>query len=250
MLTITTTHLKIGWIRRNGVPRSDRATVTEHWIRHGDHFTIVTVVNDPVYLTEPFVRSTDFVLDLHQVIAPYPCESVEEVRAQKGEVPHHLPGTNPYLNEFATRNHVPEAAARGGAATMYPEYMRNVRVTSNPVTVNRELPDQASGAVHILPVPGNAQGSVYMLVGAGANITVQIGKDGVLLVDAGGGKPDGSSISRDQNTDRQTDSLHSQYRGGHGPGGRQREIVQGRQYHHRRQRGGGERGMGGGYRGA
>lgn len=185
ILTITTTHLKIGWIRRNGIPRSDRATVTEHWIRHGDHFTIVTVVNDPVYLTEPFVRSTDFVLDLHQVIAPYPCESVEEVTRKEGEVPHHLPGENPYLNEFATRNHVPEAAARGGAATMYPEYMRDVKVTSNPVTVKRELPDQEWGGVHILPVPGNAQGSVYMLVGAGANITVQVGKDGVLLVDAG-----------------------------------------------------------------
>ena len=39
MLTVTTTHLKNGWIRRNGIPRSDRATVTEHWIRHGDHLT-------------------------------------------------------------------------------------------------------------------------------------------------------------------------------------------------------------------
>ncbi len=185
ILTVTTTHLKIGWIRRNGIPRSDRATVTEHWIRHDDHFTIVTVVNDPVYLTEPFVRSTDFVLDLHQVIAPYPCESVEEVAREKGDVPNHLPGENPFLSEFAQRNHVPEAAARGGAATMYPEYELAMKVTSNPVAVNRPMPDQSTGAIHILPVPGNAQGSVYMLVGAGANITVQIGKDGVLVVDAG-----------------------------------------------------------------
>ena len=71
---------------------------------------------DPVYLTEPFVRSTDFVFDPHQQIAPYPCESVEEVAREKGVVPHHLPGTNPYLDEFATRNHVPLPAARGGAA--------------------------------------------------------------------------------------------------------------------------------------
>src|SRR6266568_556070 len=41
MLTVTTTHLKAGWIRRNGVPRSDRATLTEHWIRHGDYLTLV-----------------------------------------------------------------------------------------------------------------------------------------------------------------------------------------------------------------
>lgn len=39
----------------------------------------------------------------------------------------------------------------------------------------------ADGEVHTLPV----QGAVYMLVGAGANITVQAGQQGVLLVDAG-----------------------------------------------------------------
>jgi glyoxylase-like metal-dependent hydrolase (beta-lactamase superfamily II) len=33
--------------------------------------------------------------------------------------------------------------------------------------------------VHVLPVQGN----IYMLVGAGSNITVQVGKDGVLVVD-------------------------------------------------------------------
>ncbi|HEY6329529.1 MAG TPA: MBL fold metallo-hydrolase [Blastocatellia bacterium] len=35
--------------------------------------------------------------------------------------------------------------------------------------------------VHVLPVQGN----VYMLVGAGGNITLQIGKDGMVLVDTG-----------------------------------------------------------------
>jgi cyclase len=38
-----------------------------------------------------------------------------------------------------------------------------------------------SSAIHVLPVQGN----VYLLAGAGANITVQIGEDGVLLVDTG-----------------------------------------------------------------
>ena len=37
-------------------------------------------------------------------------------------------------------------------------------------------------ALHVLPVRGN----VFMLVGAGANITVSVGREGVLLVDAGG----------------------------------------------------------------
>jgi cyclase len=39
----------------------------------------------------------------------------------------------------------------------------------------------ANAAIKVLPV----QGGVYMLVGAGANITVQTGKDGLLLVDTG-----------------------------------------------------------------
>ena len=39
----------------------------------------------------------------------------------------------------------------------------------------------ADAQIHVLPVQGN----IYMLVGDGANITVQIGPDGVLLVDAG-----------------------------------------------------------------
>ncbi|HXA75904.1 MAG TPA: MBL fold metallo-hydrolase [Candidatus Acidoferrales bacterium] len=41
--------------------------------------------------------------------------------------------------------------------------------------------DDANAVVHILPVQGN----IYMLVGAGANITAQVGNTGVLLVDTG-----------------------------------------------------------------
>lgn len=41
--------------------------------------------------------------------------------------------------------------------------------------------NRADNEVHILPVQGN----VYMLVAAGSNITVQVGDDGILMVDAG-----------------------------------------------------------------
>jgi len=40
---------------------------------------------------------------------------------------------------------------------------------------------QQNQEIHVLPVQGN----VYMLIGDGGNITVQTGKEGVLLVDAG-----------------------------------------------------------------
>ena len=176
ILTVTTTHLKIGWIRRNGIPRSDRATLTEHWIRHGDRLTLVSVVNDPVYLTEPFVRSTDYVLDPHQQIDPYPCEIVVEVPRAKGSIPHHLPGTNTFLSEFPTHHAIPEKAARGGAETMYPNGGITPALANRSIQVPSTIDD---GAIHVLPVQGN----VYMLVGGGGNTTIQVGKDGVLVVD-------------------------------------------------------------------
>ncbi|PYS52348.1 MAG: hypothetical protein DMG13_16355 [Acidobacteria bacterium] len=127
MLTVTTTHLKTGWIRRNGIPRSDKATLTEHFIRHGNYLTLVSVIDDPVYLSEPFIRTTNWVMDPRQEIAPYPCEPVVEVERPQGYVPHHLPGTNTFLKEFPERFGLPEQATRGGAETMYPEYISKIR---------------------------------------------------------------------------------------------------------------------------
>jgi hypothetical protein len=76
-LTVTTTHLKQGWIRRNGVPQSDRATMVEYFIRHGEHLTHVHVITDPVYLEEPLIRSQDFVLEQnYQGSWLFPCEPV------------------------------------------------------------------------------------------------------------------------------------------------------------------------------
>ena len=57
MLTATTTHLKTGLVWRNGVPHSDQATMTEHFVRHGDLLTITMILEDPVYWEEPFIRS-------------------------------------------------------------------------------------------------------------------------------------------------------------------------------------------------
>jgi hypothetical protein len=136
MLTVTTDHLKIGWIRRNGVPRSDKALLTEHWIRHEDNLTLVSIVNDPVYLSEPFIRTTDWQLAPDQQIAPYPCEAVVEVERPIGVVPHHLPGTNTFLNEFPEKYHLPAQAARGGAETTYPEYQEKLKGMANPRASN------------------------------------------------------------------------------------------------------------------
>jgi hypothetical protein len=126
-LVITTTHLKENWIRRNGIPRSDLATARVHVMRHGNYLTVAVLVYDPVYLTEPFIRTTDFVYAPQQQMAPWPCEPVDEVDRPPGVVPHHLPGTNAFLTEFPANYGIPPLAARGGAATMYPEYMQEMK---------------------------------------------------------------------------------------------------------------------------
>jgi cyclase len=49
------------------------------------------------------------------------------------------------------------------------------------LSASAQTQSPANAEIHVLPVQGN----VYMLVGAGGNITVQIGSQGVLMVDTG-----------------------------------------------------------------
>jgi hypothetical protein len=132
VLTITTTHLKEGYLRRNGLPRSDKGTLIEHWIRNDEFLTAVVVMYDPVYLTEPFIRSSEYELNLHQLVAPYPCGVVQEVDRPRGLIPHHLPGTNQYLMEFASEFGIPYQATRGGSETMYPEFRDKLKTLPKP----------------------------------------------------------------------------------------------------------------------
>jgi hypothetical protein len=135
-LVITTTHLKENWIRRNGVPRSDQATSRVHLLRHGNVLTVAVLVYDPVYLTEPFMRTSDFVYAPRQRRAPWPCEAVNETDRPPGIVPSHLIGANPFLDEFPANYGIAVEATRGGAQTMYPEYqaaMKTMQTLPRPV---------------------------------------------------------------------------------------------------------------------
>jgi hypothetical protein len=60
MLVIETTHLKQGWLRRNGLPMSDQARMTEYLVRRDDLLTHIFILTDPVYLTEPLIKSEEF----------------------------------------------------------------------------------------------------------------------------------------------------------------------------------------------
>ena len=63
-LKVVTTNLRAGYLRKNGVPYSDDATVTEFFDRlisfDTDWLTVMTIVDDPRYLSQPFVTSTHF----------------------------------------------------------------------------------------------------------------------------------------------------------------------------------------------
>ena len=64
-LKVVTTRLKEGYLRKNGVPVSENAVVTEYFDRHDESdgsnwFTVTTVVNDPKYLQQDFITSTHF----------------------------------------------------------------------------------------------------------------------------------------------------------------------------------------------
>jgi hypothetical protein len=64
-LKVVTTGVRPGYLRKNGVPYSANVTVTEHYnvVRglNDDQFLVITtIVDDPQYLTQPFITSTNF----------------------------------------------------------------------------------------------------------------------------------------------------------------------------------------------
>jgi len=143
VLVVETDHLKAGWIRRNGLALSDRAKMTERFFRHGDLLTHTYIIEDPVYLSEPLVKTNGFRLLPNGAMQPYPCQPAVEVEREPGDVPHHLPGQNPYIGDFAKKHNLPGQngfwddyarqhnlpveATRGGANTALPEFVKRLR---------------------------------------------------------------------------------------------------------------------------
>jgi hypothetical protein len=139
VLVITTTHLKEAYIRRNGLMRSDRATLRQRWRRVGEYIQITSILYDPVYMTEPYIRSSMmWVNDPTMRMDPYPCEEATESPIPRGTVPHFLPGKSalPGLNKDLTdRFGTPYEPRLGGAETMYPEYIAKMKSMPRPPKV-------------------------------------------------------------------------------------------------------------------
>lgn len=127
VLTAYTTHMKSGYLRRNGAPISDRATMTTTFLRHGDLLTLALQLVDPVYLAEPYFISRSYLLTpkLLNSAGP-PCITVDE-GVEDGVVPHYFLGKNPFADEMTNIYGIPREAALGGAETMYPAYRDKIR---------------------------------------------------------------------------------------------------------------------------
>ena len=64
-LKVITTNLRAAWLRRNGVPYSEQAVVTEYFDRFPapdgtDWIAVTTIVEDPTYLASRFITSSHF----------------------------------------------------------------------------------------------------------------------------------------------------------------------------------------------
>jgi glyoxylase-like metal-dependent hydrolase (beta-lactamase superfamily II) len=212
-LVVETSHLKAGFVRRNGIAHSDRARMVEYFLRHDDYLTVVTAVDDPVYFDEPFVRSTDFHSSAQASTRLaefggfvnggdgegfgasdvfFKCAPTEEIAVDRGRVPSYMPGSNEDLDMFAERHGVPLEAALGGGATLYPEYAERLRAPNSGAaapTADRATrgappprptttPPAAASSLHVA-------GQVWLVAAGGHNVAVQIGDEGVLVVNPG-----------------------------------------------------------------
>lgn len=159
-LTAVTTHFKLGDIKRHRGFSSDRATLTYRFNRHGDTLTVTGILEDPVYLAEPYVLTEVFRLTTNPNNFPLTaCEPIEELphlHENPALVPHYLPGKHPAMNEVTERYNIPLEAVLGGPDTMYPEYRKRLKdkyVQPPPCTQGCGAPAPAA------PAPARGRGA-------------------------------------------------------------------------------------------
>jgi glyoxylase-like metal-dependent hydrolase (beta-lactamase superfamily II) len=213
-LVVETTHIKQSYVRRNGVPNSDQARMLEFFVRHDNYLTLNAVVEDPIYFSEPLFRTTDFKATFRpnsQLIEAfggtqdggpggtyYKCTGIDEVDAPVGRIPHYLPGKETDEVETYSRLYdIPLQAAFGGPETMYPEFQQRLgqlggykpglisvvfaeapRPLAQPVQAKTSPADTSVSSQHV-------KGKVWAITAGGQNTVVQVGDEGILVVDPG-----------------------------------------------------------------
>jgi hypothetical protein len=125
-LVAYTTHMKAAFLRKTGAPSSDEATLTTRYYRHGDILTVLAIIEDPIYLAEPWILSRSFQLSATPLSSTGPpCITTNEATSRE-TAPHYLPEKNPFIDEMTTKYGVPRDAATGKPETLYPEYRKKI----------------------------------------------------------------------------------------------------------------------------
>ena len=104
--------------------------MTLRFYRHDEVLSLLAIIEDPIYLAEPWILSKNFQLSATPLspVGP-PCVTAYE--ANTGETaPHYLPENNPFADEMTQKYGVPRDAAIGKPETLYPEYRK--RISSVP----------------------------------------------------------------------------------------------------------------------
>ena len=186
-LVVNTTHLKQGWLRRNGLPESDQATMVEFIVRHGDHLVDTTIVTDPVFLTEPEVRSDDFFRQPADHGAwLYACDDGEQIIGRAPDaVPNYSFGAQPFAKEYSHKYKIPCGIRHCRAPRRFIRSSSEKLKTSSDAEAVALL-EARTGAFAGQPGGGSGtarrgnscmagfRDSVYMLLGDGGNIVVRL----------------------------------------------------------------------------
>jgi hypothetical protein len=216
MLKVTVTHIKAGYLQRNGAPHSDQAVTTEYWVRHGDMLLLTSIVEDPVYYEEPVVKTTNWeAQDVN--VGSFPCGAAQVADETPGQsvetIQHFLPGKNNQIQEFTSQKHVPLDAALGKRETTYPEYL--LKMPAAPALTAKRAPAQRARGI-----PGGLMGKWNLSI---AKSTFQNNLTNFSLSGADGSAPQWRTMTFEQagdairhTTDTQvvsnaTNSIRSEY---------------------------------------
>jgi hypothetical protein len=172
-------------------------TMTEFITRHDDILSIVQVVDDPIYLDEPYVLSITYTYDPNggrrrRTAAARRLPRTADAIVMSAALPagaeqrhrrvHQDAELDPLRADPRRReddlSRVPRRDERRHDAGQ-PHGAGIEECQRRRQADRRQSP--RDGQVHVLPVQGN----IYMLVADGTNITASVGRDGIAVVNTG-----------------------------------------------------------------
>ena len=208
-LAIETTHLKAGFLRRNGIAHSDRARMTRVLraarrlsdARHGRRRSAVprravrALDGLPARTRAPTRGSPSSAASRTAATARGSARATSSSNARRprrsrssaAACRRSCRARTTSLDMFAKRHGVPLEAALGGSATLYPEYAARLRDAGRPARADAAAAPRASQQPRREPrrhaePPGvtslHVAGQVWLVAAGGRNVAVQVGRRG------------------------------------------------------------------------